>query len=413
MNTLTSHSLPLSRQRPADLPAALAPATRTAIKLLQNIEGGSLRLLLPDGQNMMLGHGAERATLQVNDERVFRRVLAEGDIGFGESWIDGDWHSEQPAELLTLLAENRKQLARALHGSWLPVLGHRLRHLLRSNTRAGSKRNILAHYDLGNDFYKLWLDPSMSYSAALFGADPQQSLQQAQRQKYLRLLEMLDPKPGDSILEVGCGWGGLAEIATTEFGCKVHGITLSPAQLEWSRARAQQKGFADLADFSLTDYRDIRGRYDHIVSIEMFEAVGERFWPGYFQQLKRCLKPGGRAAVQTITIANERFSAYRRGTDFIQRHIFPGGMLPSPQVFERRAAGADFSVLDRHASGGDYARTLALWQRNFEAAWPQIATQGFDERFRRLWRFYLAYCEAGFRAGATDVYHFLLENRPT
>jgi cyclopropane-fatty-acyl-phospholipid synthase len=358
---------------------------------------------------MMLGHGAERATLQVNDERVFQRVLAEGDIGFGESWIDGDWHSDQPAELLTLLAENRGQLARAVHGSWLPVLGHRLRHLLRSNTRAGSKRNILAHYDLGNDFYKLWLDPSMSYSAALFGADPQQSLQQAQRQKYMRLLEMLDPKPGDSILEVGCGWGGLAEIAATEFGCKVHGITLSPSQLAWSQARAQQKGFADLADFSLTDYRDIRGRYDHIVSIEMFEAVGERFWPGYFAQLHNCLKPGGRAAIQTITIANERFAAYRRGTDFIQRHIFPGGMLPSPEVFERRAASADFSVLDRHAFGIDYARTLAQWHRDFEGTWPQIAAQGFDERFRRLWRFYLAYCEAGFRAGATDVYHFLLE----
>ena len=213
MNTLVSNSLPLSRQRPVAVPSTLAPATRTAIKLLQNIEGGSLRLVLPDGQHIMLGHGAERATLHVHDERVFRRVLAEGDIGFGESWIAGDWHSDQPAELLTLLAENRQQLARAVHGSWLPLLGHRLRHLLRSNTRTGSKRNILAHYDLGNDFYKLWLDPSMSYSSALFGTDPQQSLQQAQRQKYLRLLEMLDPKPGDTILEVGCGWGGLAEIA--------------------------------------------------------------------------------------------------------------------------------------------------------------------------------------------------------
>jgi cyclopropane-fatty-acyl-phospholipid synthase len=409
MNTLVSNSLPLSRKHAAGLPSTLAPATRTAIKLLQNIEGGSLRLCLPDGQNIMLGHGAERATLQVNDERVFRRVLAEGDIGFGESWIDGDWHSDQPAELLTLLAENRRQLARAVHGSWLPVLGHRLRHLLRSNTRAGSKRNILAHYDLGNDFYTLWLDPSMSYSSALFGPDPQQSLEQAQRQKYVRLLEMLDPAPGDTILEIGCGWGGLAEIATTEFGCRVQGVTLSPAQLEWSQARARRKGFAGLADFSLTDYRDIRGQYDHIVSIEMFEAVGERFWPGYFAQLERCLKPGGRAAIQTITIANERFGAYRRGTDFIQRHIFPGGMLPSPEVFARRAAGAGFQVTDRLGFGGDYARTLAHWHRNFDAAWSEIAAQGFDQRFRRLWRFYLAYCEAGFRSGATDVYQFLLE----
>lgn len=413
MNTLVSNSLAQPRQHKAALPSSLAPATRTVVDLLQHIEGGSLRLCLPGGQTVPLGHGPERATLQVNDERVFRRVLAEGDIGFGESWIDGDWHSGELPELLTLLAQNRQQLARALHGSWLPVLGHRLRHLLRSNTRAGSKRNILAHYDLGNDFYKLWLDPSMSYSSALFGADSQQSLQQAQRQKYLRLLKTLDPRPGEMILEVGCGWGGLAEIAATEFGCRVHGITLSPSQLEWSRARAQQKGFADLTDFSLTDYRDVRGQYDHIVSIEMFEAVGERFWPSYFAQLAGCLKPGGRAAVQTITIANERFGAYRRGTDFIQRHIFPGGMLPSPEVFERRAASADFSVVNRHAFGRDYALTLAHWQRNFEAAWPEIAAQGFDTRFRRLWRFYLAYCEAGFRAEATDVYHFVLEKPRT
>ena len=386
--------------------------TRTAIKLLQHIEGGSLRLCLPDGQTLHLGHGPERATMQVNDERVFRRVLAEGDIGFGESWMDGDWHSDHPAELLTLLADNRQQLARAVHGSWLPVLGHRLRHWLRRNTRSGSKRNILAHYDLGNDFYKLWLDPSMTYSAALFAADAGLTLEQAQRNKYMRLLTMLDPKPGDRILEVGCGWGGLAEIAATEFGCKVHGITLSPSQLAWSQERAQRNGFDDLAEFSLTDYRDVRGQYDHIVSIEMFEAVGERFWPSYFEQLNRCLKPGGRAVVQTITIANERFSAYRRGTDFIQRHIFPGGMLPSPEVFERRAASADFCVANRHAFGLDYARTLAQWHRNFDAAWPEIAAQGFDERFRRLWRFYLAYCEAGFRSGATDVYHFLLQ-KPT
>ena len=409
MNTLVSTFLPAARHPSSAEHSALAPATRTAVKLLQRIEGGSLRLCLPDGQTLHLGHGPERATLQVNDERVFRRVLAEGDIGFGESWIDGDWHSDQLAELLTLLAENRTQLARALHGSWLPVVLHRLRHLARSNTRAGSKRNILAHYDLGNAFYQHWLDPSMTYSAGLFGSAPGVSLEQAQRQKYLRLLKLLDPKPGDSILEVGCGWGGLAEIATTEFGCKVHGVTLSPAQLEWSQARAQRKGFADLAEFSLTDYRDIRGEYDHIVSIEMFEAVGERFWPSYFEQLGRSLKPGGRAVVQSITIANERFGAYRRGTDFIQRHVFPGGMLPSPEVFERRAASADFQVLDRFAFGMDYARTLQHWHQGFEAKWPEIAAQGFDERFRRLWRFYLAYCEAGFRSGATDVYHYLLE----
>ena len=392
----------------------LSRATATALKLLQHIKGGSLRLSFAGGQTLSLGEGPERATLHINDERVFRRVLAEGDIGFAESWIDGDWHSEQLAELLTLLAENRGQLARALHGSWLPVLLHRLRHLTRVNTRAGSKRNILAHYDLGNDFYKLWLDPSMSYSAALFeaaDADEQGTLEKAQRRKYLRLLEMLNPAPGAHILEIGCGWGGFAEIATMEYGCKVHGITLSPSQLAWSRERAQSRGFSHLATFSLTDYRDIRGQYDHIVSIEMFEAVGERFWPAYFDQLRSCLKPGGRVAVQSITIANERFKDYRRGTDFIQRYIFPGGMLPSPTVFERLAANAKFQINDRIAFGEAYAQTLAHWHQRFEAAWPEIARQGYDERFHRLWRFYLAYCEAGFRSGATDVYQFLLEQR--
>ena len=412
MNTLVSNFFPARMHTGGSSSTWGQSATRTAMDLLQHIEGGSLHLCLPDGQTRMLGDGVERATLQVNDERVFRRALAEGDIGFGESFIDGDWHSDQLAELLTLIAENREQLARAVHGSWLPVLLHRLRHLARSNTRAGSRRNILAHYDLGNDFYRLWLDPSMSYSAALFGAEPELTLEQAQRAKYLRLLTTLDPKPGQRILEIGCGWGGLAEIAATEFGCRVHGVTLSPAQLEWSRARASRKGFAGLAEFSLTDYRDLRGEYDHIVSIEMFEAVGERFWASYFDQLKRCLKPGGRAVVQTITIANEQFKAYRRGTDFIQRHVFPGGMLPSPEVFERRAASADFQVRQRFAFGQDYARTLAQWQRNFDAVGPEIAAQGFDVRFQRLWRFYLAYCEAGFRAGATDVYHFLLEREP-
>ena len=392
----------------------LSRATATAVKLLQHIKGGTLRLSFAEGQTLSLGEGPERATLHINDERVFRRVLAEGDIGFAESWIDGDWHSEQLAELLTLLAENRSQLARAVHGSWLPVLLHRLRHMARINTRAGSKRNILAHYDLGNDFYKLWLDPSMSYSAALFeatDADQRDALEKAQRSKYLRLLQMLNPAHGQHILEVGCGWGGFAEIATTEFGCKVHGVTLSPSQLAWSRERAQSRGFSDMATFSLTDYRDIGGQYDHIVSIEMFEAVGERFWPSYFDQLRSCLKPDGRVAVQSITIANDRFRDYRRGTDFIQRHIFPGGMLPSPAVFERLAANAKFRVSDRFAFGKDYAQTLAHWHQGFEAAWAEIARQGYDERFRRLWRFYLAYCEAGFRSGATDVYQYLLEPR--
>jgi cyclopropane-fatty-acyl-phospholipid synthase len=382
--------------------------------LLEHIEGGSLVIRLPGAEGLQFGTGEVRGEMLVRHPRVFERVLGEGDIGFGESWIDGDWDSPDPAALLTLLAENREVLRRAVHGRWWVMLGHRLRHLMRANTRAGSKRNILAHYDLGNDFYKLWLDPSMTYSAAVFGEGGRLTLEQAQRAKYLRLLDRLDPRPGDSILEVGCGWGGFADVAVQDYGCRVHGITLSRAQLAHAVDRARRGGWDDRAEFSLTDYRDMHRsgrRYDHIVSIEMFEAVGERWWPTYFRQLRRMLRPGGRAAVQTITIADQQFRSYRRGTDFIQRHIFPGGMLPSPSVFERRTASADFCVADRYAFGIDYATTLAEWHRRFEAAWPQIRSQGFDERFRRLWRFYLAYCEAGFRAGATDVMQYVLEPR--
>jgi cyclopropane-fatty-acyl-phospholipid synthase len=412
MNTHVSQLVSSTPQGKGGTAKPLARATKTAIKLLQHIEGGSLRLQLPDGSEMALGVGPERAILKVSDERVFRRVLAEGDIGFAESWMDGDWSSDQLAELLTLMAENRQQLARAVHGSWLPVLVHRLRHLTRINTRSGSKRNILAHYDLGNDFYKRWLDPSMTYSSAKFSPTENMTLEQAQHNKYVNLLKMLNPKPGQTILEIGCGWGGFAEVAVKEFGCKVHGVTLSPSQLEWARARAVKNGFADMAEFSLTDYRDIRGQFDHVVSIEMFEAVGERFWPSYFEQIRRCLKPGGRAVIQTITIANDRFSAYRRGTDFIQRYIFPGGMLPSPEVFERHVARAGLTVREKTSFGLDYAKTLSKWHQGFDAAWREISPLGFDQRFQRLWRFYLAYCEAGFRSGATDVYQFSLEHQP-
>lgn len=394
----------------------LNAATRTVIHLLEKIEGGAIRLVLPDSSVHLLGRGAELATLKVNDFRMFNACLETGDIGFAESWLDKDWECSNLAVLLTLLAENRQVLARAVHGQWLSVLWHRLSHLMHANTKKGSKRNILAHYDLGNQFYAQWLDPSMTYSAALLDAKPSEnqpasakaSLEMAQGAKYHRLLNLLEVKPGDKILEVGCGWGGFAEIAALEYGCTVHGITISPSQLAWATERARKNGFADRASFALTDYRDIHGQYDHIVSIEMFEAVGEQFWSAYFMRLKLALKPAGKIALQTITIDNARFNAYRRGTDFIQRYIFPGGMLPSPEAFERHATNADFSIRDAHAFGLGYAETLAHWRERFLAAWPKIKPLGFDERFRRLWLFYLAYCEAGFRSKATDVYQYLL-----
>jgi len=292
------------------------------------------------------------------------------------------------------------------------LLSHRLQHLLRANTRSGSRRNIEAHYDLGNDFYALWLDPTMTYSAAVF-ASPDESLADAQLRKYRRILGELGVQPGQTLLEVGCGWGGFAEVAATEFGCKVLGITLSPSQLEFARARAQRGGYADRVDFELCDYRDVRGRYDHVVSIEMIEAVGERFWPTYFAQLSALLKPGGRCVVQAITIADALFARYRRGTDFIQRHVFPGGMLPSPGAVAKQAQRAGLDVVGDFAFGRDYARTLERWHQTFDAQAAAVRAQGFPERFLRMWRFYLAYCEAGFDTGDIDVHHYVFAHAST
>lgn len=381
----------------------LAPETRSVLRLLENLQEGMLELCLPDGAALSFGNNVPGVTLQVNDEAMFGRVLARGDIGFAEAYLDGQWDAPDLAGLLTLLAKNRDGLARAIYGNWRGLLAARLRHLFNRNSRAGSKRNIMAHYDLGNDFYRAWLDATMSYSAALFSADSD-TLEAAQGAKYRRILDRLQARPGERILEIGCGWGGFAAMAN-QLGLRLTGLTLSPAQLEWARQRAPG------ADLRLQDYRGTREKYDHIVSIEMFEAVGERWWPSYFATVARALRPGGRAVIQTITIRDDLFAAYRKGTDFIQQHVFPGGMLPSKGEFRRQAERQGLEVRDAFAFGGDYARTLALWREAFEANWPRIAALGFDESFRRLWRFYLAYCEAGFRAGSIDVVQFELGHR--
>jgi len=374
---------------------ALTRETQTVLALLEGLKQGRLEVRLPDGAERLFGHGQPTASLVVHDENAFRRTLEAGDIGFAEAYLDGQWDSPDVAALLTLLASNRASIAPALYGHWKTVLFARLRHWLNANTRAGSKRNIMAHYDLGNDFYARWLDPSMTYSSAVFDR-PDLSLAEAQAAKYQRILGRLGAQPGQSVLEIGCGWGGFAALAV-EAGLEHTGLTLSPAQLEWARRRVPQ------ADLRLQDYRDLNERFDHVVSIEMFEAVGERWWPTYFATLAKSLKPGGKAVVQSIVIRDDLFAAYRRGSDFIQQYIFPGGMLPSPSRFEQAAAKAGLKVSDRFEFGLDYARTLQVWRQNFEAAWPEIAARGFDERFRRMWRYYLAYCEAGFRTGRTDV----------
>lgn len=398
---MNSNSLAASR------PRTLPRAAGLVISMLEALRGGSITLRLPDGEHRQLGEGPHQASMQVQDWQVFERIIAFGSIGFAEDYMAGAWETDHLPALLTLLAKNREQLAAAIHGKGLRIALHWLWHRLRANTRRGARRNIAAHYDLGNDFYRLWLDESMSYSSALW-REPGQSLQIAQLEKYRHALRSVGAQPGQHILEIGCGWGGLAEVAVQEFGCRVAGLTLSVEQLEWARARAERGGYAGEVEYVLRDYRDERGSYDHIVSIEMIEAVGEAYWPSYFAQLAARLRPGGRIAVQAITIADELFDHYRRDVDFIQRYVFPGGMLPSPQMFHAQSARAGLTVLADHDFGLDYARTLGEWLARFNARLDAVRALGFDERFVRLWQFYLAYCEAGFRARSTDVHQYVL-----
>ena len=387
--------------------------TRLVLTLLERITGGMLEVRLPDGSSRLFGSGEHGVTLQVHDEAMFGQVLARGDIGLSEAYLDGQWDSPDVTGLLTLLTRNRQVLKKAVYGSWRNLLAARVRHWLNRNSRAGSKRNIMAHYDLGNDFYRLWppriargvrVDAEQRLQRCVREGDAPRAvdggdLETAQRAKYRRILRRLQADPGQSVLEIGCGWGGFAEIAVGD-GLQVTGLTLSPAQLEWAQKRVPE------ADLRLQDYRDISEQFDHIVSIEMFEAVGERWWPKYFQTIARALKPGGRAVVQSITIRDDLFADYRKGTDFIQQYVFPGGMLPSRPAFRAAAARQGLAVRSEYAFGADYARTLGEWRHAFEANWPQIAALGFDEHFRRLWRLYLCYCEAGFLAGNIDVVHF-------
>ena len=375
--------------------------TRLVFQLLEKLTGGLLEIRLPDGSCTLFGDGEHGVTMQVHDQATFAMVLARGDIGLAEAYLDGYWDSPDITGLLALLAKNRAVLQKAVYGSWRNLLAARVRHWLNRNSKAGSKRNIMAHYDLGNDFYRLWLDPSMSYSAAIYREVDDGSLEAAQHAKYRRILNHLQARAGQNVLEIGCGWGGFAELAV-DSGLQVTGLTLSPAQLAWAQKRVPQ------ADLRLQDYRDNREQFDHVVSIEMFEAVGERFWSSYFKTVAGALKPGGKAMIQSITIRDDLFASYRRGTDFIQQYVFPGGMLPSRQAFRAAAAKHGLRVQGEYAFGLDYARTLAEWRLAFEAKWPEIRMLGFDENFRRLWRMYLCYCEAGFLAGNVDVVQFEL-----
>lgn len=383
---------------------------REVIHLLQEIEHGCLHIALPNGIDFTVGHGTPDAYLQFDQWRAFRDVLSKGDIGFAEGYIDGTWHTPDLTGLLQLLANNRSALDQAIYGRWWGRLYARLHHLLNANTPAGSRRNIASHYDLGNDFYARWLDPSMTYSSARFDGDLTLSLEAAQARKYQRMLDLADLPDGSSLLEIGCGWGGFAEHAARTAQHRVRGLTLSREQLDYARDRIARAGLDGRCEFVFQDYREETGQYDGIASIEMFEAVGEAYWPAYFATLKRSLKPGGRAVVQTILIDDALFERYRTGSDFIQQYVFPGGMLPSARRFREEAQRAGLAVTAAEHFGLDYAETLKRWRASFHAELDSVRAQGFDERFVRIWHFYLAYCEAGFRAGSVDVAQFRLEH---
>ena len=392
------------RASPALITGLNAPASAKAIfyAFLQ-IKDGAVVVTLPDRRQLRFGDAAgPTADLQINGYRFARRVLLSGDIGFAEGAMAGEWKSRDLPALLTLLANNVERFRRLLEGSLIGKAMNWLRHLSNANTKSGSRRNILAHYDLGNRFYAAWLDPSMTYSSARFDAQIR-DLEAAQQAKYKALAEHLDLKPGEHVLEIGCGWGGFAEFAARDCGARVTGITISEEQLAYARARMERAGLSDRVEIRRQDYRDVEGQFDKVASIEMFEAVGEKYWPAYFAKISDVLKPGGRAGLQIITIKQELFDTYRRRADFIQRYIFPGGMLASVERLQEETAKVGLVWRRAEAFGQSYAETLAEWARRFQAKWSDISAMGFDERFKQLWLFYLGYCEAGFRTGRTDV----------
>ena len=393
-----------------DVAQNIPTAGKLFLNLLMRLRVGHLQLITPEGNRHMFGdaHQTPSATLRINDWRACARIIRAGDIGLAES-IEAGWvESPNLTQLLRLALQNEAALQSMVNGGKLATLWYRVKHWLRPNTRNGSRRNIHAHYDIGNAFYRLWLDSTLTYSSAIFDGDFSQPLASAQSRKYQRIIDELGLGVGDHVLEIGCGWGGFAEHAG-RLGINVTGITISPSQLEIAQQRIQQQNLGALVQLELCDYRDLTGEYDAIVSIEMVEAVGERYWPEYFATVAARLKPHGRALIQSITIAERDFERYRSNTDFIQQYIFPGGMLPSPERFCAQAAKAGLETQQQYAFGADYAETLRRWHQAWEKNYEAILKQGFDDSFMRIWRLYLAYCEAGFDEGKTDVVQFLLQ----
>ncbi|WP_417413250.1 class I SAM-dependent methyltransferase [Hoeflea sp.] len=383
----------------------LPAKAKMALRGLLHMGHGRLSIRMPDGRSVLIEGRADgpEATLILHNWNLAHRALTGGTIGVAESYIDGDWESPDVTAFLELFLVNVEvgdTLAGGARG--IARVVELVRHWLRSNSRGQARKNISAHYDLGNEFYSKWLDGTMTYSSALY-TDGANDLESAQTAKYRALAQAAGLKAGDHVLEIGCGWGGFAEYAASEIGCRVTGLTISKEQLAFARQRIEKAGLSDKVEFRFQDYRDETGQYDGVVSIEMFEAVGEKYWPTYFSKVRECLKPGGKAGLQIITIKPEAYETYRANPDFIQRYVFPGGMLPTENHLTSLGEAAGLKMVGHRAFGPDYGRTLAEWRERFWNVWDEVQPMGFDLRFKRLWEFYMYYCEAGFRSGHINV----------
>ena len=378
--------------------------------LVRKLNSGRVDFILPDGRQFR-AEGAKPgpvAEVFINNPDVFARLVREGDLGFSDAYLDGWWTTPDLQAFMDFIHADNDDMYDEFPGMGLVRAWEKARFWFQSNSKRQALKNISYHYDLGNDFYKLWLDDTMTYSSALFSTS-QESLENAQVAKYASMIDQMGVKPGDHVLEIGCGWGGFAEYAAKERGLKVTGLTISKEQLDFARKRINNNGLGDKVNLKLQDYRDETGVYDGVASIEMFEAVGEKYWPIYFNKVKQCLKPGKQATLQIITIHDARWEVYRKGVDFIQKYIFPGGMLPSPTVLRQEVAKAGLDVQHSIEFGKSYSQTLRRWFEVFNDQWDTISTMGFDDRFRRMWNFYLTSCAATFESGNCDVTQITLQ----
>lgn len=384
----------------ANLPRYFAPV----FDQLRRMEIGELDIYLPDGRIFRVrgANPGPAADLHIHNPDCFARLIREGDLGFSDAYLEGWWSTSDLQAFMDLVHMGAETVYDGFPGQLLLRAYERLRFWLHRNHRRQARKNISHHYDLGNDFYRLWLDDTMTYSSALFSSG-QDSLEMAQTAKYASMVDQMGVQPGDHVLEIGCGWGGFAEYAARERGLRVTGLTISKEQLNFAQQRIENAGVSDMVELRLQDYRDCRGQFDGIASIEMFEAVGQKYWPAYFATIRDRLKPGRQATLQIITVADRRWEVYKRGVDFIQKHIFPGGMLPSPTVLRQQVDLAGLGVVRSIEFGDSYDQTLRRWHDTFNTRWDQIAAMGFDDRFHKMWNFYLTSCAAAFKTGNCDV----------